>query len=81
MPSVFNKSLKTGILPREWKLANFVPIHKKGDKDHVKTIGQPISLLSLVSKVLERCVFICIKEHAFSQTILAHMASFPEIHA
>jgi hypothetical protein len=32
---LFNKSLKCGIVPREWKLANVVPIHKKGDKHHV----------------------------------------------
>ncbi|CAB3982957.1 Hypothetical predicted protein [Paramuricea clavata] len=63
---LFNKSLKSGIVPREWKLANVVPIHKKGDKDHAENY-RPISLLSLVSKVLERCVFISIKEHAFSQ--------------
>ncbi|CAB3994357.1 Hypothetical predicted protein [Paramuricea clavata] len=63
---LFNKSLKSGIVPREWRLANVVPIHKKGDKDHVENC-RPIFLLSLVSKVLERCVFICIKEHAFSQ--------------
>ena len=63
---LFNKSLKCGIVPREWKIANVVPIHKKGDKDHVENY-RPISLLSLVSKVLERCVFISIKEHAFSQ--------------
>ena len=63
---LFNKSLKSGIVPREWKLANVVPIHKKGDKDHIENY-RPISLLSLVSKVLEHCVFISIKEHALSQ--------------
>ena len=63
---LFNKSLKCGIVPREWKIANVVPIHKKGDKDHVENY-RPISLPSLVSKVLERCVFISTKEHAFSQ--------------
>ena len=56
---LFNKSLKNGIVPREWKLANVVPIHKKGDKDHVEKY-RPISLLSFV-------IFISIKEHAFNQ--------------
>ena len=32
---LFNKSLKCGIVPREWKLVNVVPIHKKGDKHHL----------------------------------------------
>jgi hypothetical protein len=41
------------------------PFTKRG-KDHLENY-RPISLLSLVSKVLERCVFISIKEHSFSQ--------------
>ena len=29
---LFNKSLRTGVLPRDWKLANVVPVHKKENK-------------------------------------------------
>ena len=53
---LFNKSLSTGVLPRDWKLANVVPVHKKDNKEHVENY-RPISLLSLISKALERCVF------------------------
>ena len=63
---LFNKSLRTGVVPRDWKLANVVPVYKKVDKECVENY-RPISLLSLISKVLERCVFDCIKDRVFSQ--------------
>jgi hypothetical protein len=30
---LFNLSVLSGIIPEEWKLANIVPVHKKGDKE------------------------------------------------
>ena len=59
---LYNKSLRLGILPSEWKLANVVPIHRRCEKSYVENY-RPISLLSLISKVLERCVFYNIKNH------------------
>lgn len=38
-----------------------MPVHKKDEKDHVENY-RPISLLCIVSKVLERCVLNCIKQ-------------------
>ena len=63
---LFNKSLSTGVLPRDWKLANVVPVYRKDNKEHVENY-RPISLLSLISKALERCVFNKIKDHVFDQ--------------
>ncbi len=63
---LFNKSLRTGVVPRDWKLANVVPVFRKGEKEHVENYI-PISLLSLISEVLERCLVDCIKDHVFSQ--------------
>ena len=54
--SLFNKSLATGRVPVEWKQANVIPIHKK-DRVEPVTNYRPISLLSIVSKVLEKSVF------------------------
>ena len=59
---LYNKSLETGVFPDEWKLANIVPIHKKDNKDHVDNY-RPISLLSIISKVLERCFLIRLRDH------------------
>ena len=53
---LFNLSLAEGKLPTEWKDALVVPVHKKGKKEDV-TNYRPISLLCVVSKVLERCIF------------------------
>ena len=50
----------SGTIPEEWKLANIVPVHKKGDKEYVENY-RPISLLCITSKVLERCVLNNIK--------------------
>ncbi len=61
---LYNKSLELGIFPQEWKIANIVPIYKKGEREHTENY-RPISLLPIVSKVLERCVFSNIKDHLF----------------
>ena len=31
--SLYNKSLNQGVFPQEWKIANIVPVYKKGDKE------------------------------------------------
>ena len=36
---IFTSSLKQGKLPSDWKEAIIVPIHKKGRKDKLRTIG------------------------------------------
>ena len=33
---LFNKSLRAGTLPDEWKLANIVSIYKKGNNEHTE---------------------------------------------
>ena len=52
---IFNLSYNTGIIPSEWKSANIVPVHKKGDKDLVSNY-RPISLISLTAKIMERII-------------------------
>jgi len=64
--ALFNKSLRVGAFPTECKLANVVPVHKLGEKSHVENY-RPISLLSIISKVLERCVFNNIKNHVYDR--------------
>jgi hypothetical protein len=53
LSTLFNRSLDSGSLPEEWKLANIVPVFKKGDKSFVENY-RPISLLCIVSKVLNK---------------------------
>ena len=59
---IFNQSLSSGQIPTEWKSANITPIHKKDSKEPAENY-RPISLLPIVSKVLERCVFNCLYDH------------------
>jgi hypothetical protein len=53
---LFNASLTEGKMPAAWKVANIVPIHKKGTK-HEASNYRPISLLPVISKILERCIY------------------------
>ena len=53
---LFNLVYNTGYIPQEWKVANVVPVYKKDDKNKV-TNYRPISLTSLVMKVLERIIY------------------------
>jgi hypothetical protein len=53
---LINMSLSTSKVPKNWKLANVIPIFKSGDKSNVNNY-RPISLLSCVSKIMEKVVF------------------------
>jgi hypothetical protein len=53
---LFNLSLGLGTVPTRWKCANVTPVHKRDDASIVANY-RPISLLSIISKTLERCVF------------------------
>ena len=56
--SIFNKSLRLGKLPSEWKPINnfnITPVFKKGSKILVSNYRQ-ISLLCIVSKLCECCI-------------------------
>ncbi len=53
---ISNKSLAYGIFSSKWKDSNFVPVHKCSQKDIVKHY-RGIALLSVLSKVFERCVY------------------------
>ena len=54
-------SLRTGAKPQEWKEANLVSVYKKGEAECAEDY-RPISRLSLVSRVLERCVLISFQD-------------------
>ena len=60
--AIFNQSLSSAKVPTEWKSADIAPIHKKDSKEPAENY-RPISLLPIVSKVLERCVFTCLYIH------------------
>ena len=53
---IFNLSIKTGIYVDEWKKARVVPIYKSGNRQKCENY-RPISILPIISKILERSVF------------------------
>ena len=55
LTTLFNESLRQGQIPKDWKISNITPIPKSG-KPFLVNNYRPISLLSLVSKILERIV-------------------------
>ena len=56
---IFNSCFSSGIYPDSLKLAEVIPIFKKGDR--VKTTNyRPISLLSQLNKVFEKLLYVCI---------------------
>ena len=53
---IFNDCLNKGKFSHEWKKANVVPVHKKGNKQSFKNY-RPISLLPICSKTFERLIY------------------------
>ena len=53
---IFESWLRTRLFPDQWKKANVVPIHKKGDKQLIENY-RPVSLLPICGKVFERLIF------------------------
>ena len=53
---IYNLSLSQGVVPACWKLANVTPVFKKDDPTLASNY-RPISLLSIISKTFERCVY------------------------
>ena len=53
---IFNHCIDSGIYPCEWKKANVVPIHKKGDTQTLKNY-RPVSLLPTCGKIFERLIY------------------------
>ena len=56
---LFNNCIRDGVFPNEWKKANFIPVHKKGNKQ-LASNNCPVSLLPICSKIFEKLRFDCI---------------------
>ena len=53
---LFNNSVISECFPNEWKKANVIPVHKKGDKQIINNY-RPVSLLPICSKIFEKIIF------------------------
>src|SRR3989441_9563760 len=52
---LFNMSIQTGVIPQDWRDAIVAPLHKKGSKYKSENY-RPVSLTSIISKLLESIV-------------------------
>ena len=66
---IFNLSFKTGYVPSEFKLAKVIPIFKSDDK-HEFNNYRPISLLSSLSKLIEKIVAKQLNSYLYKYKIL-----------
>jgi len=61
---VYNKCLKEGSFPRQWKKSSIVPIVKPGKEDNRDASKyRPISLLNVAGKMLDRIMIDRIMHH------------------
>ena len=76
LSKIFNISLSTHTFPNAWKLANIVPVFKKNDPSSVKNY-RPISLLSIIGKIMERCIYKYLNNYLLDNNILTeHQSGF-----
>ena len=62
LATIFNNSFRSSMWPTMWKVSSVVPIHKKNSKSEVKNY-RPVSLLPVLSKVLETIVVSRLTRH------------------
>ncbi|KAF2345236.1 Reverse transcriptase domain [Trinorchestia longiramus] len=69
LTNIFNQSLETGIVLEDWKWVNVTPIFKKGNKQ-IPNNYRPISLTSIISKIIERLLNVRITKHLNDQNLI-----------
>jgi hypothetical protein len=69
LTKIFNMSFSSGKFPDIWKHANVNPLHKDDDRQFKKNY-RPISLLSNISKILEKHAFVAIYNYCMTHGLL-----------
>ena len=78
--NLINLSFSTGEIPQEWKEAKVTPIFKSGEKDDVNNY-LPISILSLISKIMERAIQVQLISFLTENNVLSeHQSGFRKRH-
>eukprot|EP00061_Rhincodon_typus_P018447 g47619.t1 len=70
LAKLFQCSYNTGIYQTVWKIAQVCPVHKKEDKSNPANY-RPISLLSIISKMMKGVINSTIKQHLLSNNLLS----------
>ena len=68
---LFNLSMQTGTLPRQWKTSVISPIYKKGSKN-LPSNYRPISLTSVICRVFEKIISNHILNHLLINQLISN---------
>lgn len=68
---IFNKSLKSGVIPEKWRMANVTPLHKKWSRSDPGNY-RPVSLTSVACKLMERVIRDAMMEHLYTNNLVAN---------
>ena len=68
---IINLSLNSASVPTTWKRAKVIPVFKSGSADDVSNF-RPISILPILSKIMERAVFSQLIEHLETNKLLTN---------
>ena len=71
---IFKSCIIKGEYPSEWKKANVVPVHKKGDKQSLKNY-RLISLLPIFEKIFERIIYNNLFEYLTTNKLISDSQS------
>ena len=68
---IFNLSISTGVFPSAFKNSTIIPIPKTSPPSSSPSAYRPISLLNLISKLLEKHLFDILLNHLYSTNFLS----------
>ena len=66
---IINLSIATNVFPTEFKFARVKPLHKKGSTSQIENY-RPISILNVVSKILEKSIYIQLEKYLNDKKLL-----------
>ena len=78
---IINLSISSNVVPNEFKYARVKPLFKKGNRNLPENY-RPVSILTVVSKVLEKAIFIQFENYLKNNNILYnHQSGFRKRHS
>ena len=81
LTEIFNMSIDTDQFPSEWKAARVIPLFKKGQRSMLDNY-RPISILPVVSKVMERILYDQMYEYFNQKNLFSkHQFGFRPYHS
>ncbi|GAB0209165.1 mitochondrial enolase superfamily member 1 [Grus japonensis] len=68
---IYQRSWESGEVPTDWKLANVIPIYKKGVREDPGNY-RPVSLTSVPGKIMEKIILGATERHLKDNAIIRH---------